>query len=274
MRFVAIRDDDTNALTPVECLDQLYRPFLERCIPVNLAVIPNVRTDITYGAGVPEGFLWAKHADADTYLPIGKNKALVRYLLENPGYTVIQHGYTHEFIEGKCEFELSDPAEAISRLDKGRRMLAGAGLPDSDTFVAPYDRFTPQSLLEAARRFSVISANWYELRRLPRAWWPAYVKKKLLRRSHWRAFDTLLLTHPGCHLSYHRPVDSMFEDIRQSIQSRKLTVLVTHWWEFFRDGVPDVRFIEVLHRTAEYLATADGIRPVSFRQIAAGEVPV
>ena len=27
MRYVIIRDDDTNALTPVECLERLYRPF-------------------------------------------------------------------------------------------------------------------------------------------------------------------------------------------------------------------------------------------------------
>ena len=30
MRYVIIRDDDTNALTPVECLERLYRPLLER----------------------------------------------------------------------------------------------------------------------------------------------------------------------------------------------------------------------------------------------------
>jgi len=45
MHYVILRDDDTNALTPVECLEQLYRPFLDRDLPVSLAVIPNVRTD-------------------------------------------------------------------------------------------------------------------------------------------------------------------------------------------------------------------------------------
>ena len=47
MRYVIIRDDDTNASTPVECLERLYRPFLERGLPVNLAVIPDVSTDAT-----------------------------------------------------------------------------------------------------------------------------------------------------------------------------------------------------------------------------------
>src|ERR1041384_832138 len=55
MRYVILRDDDTNALTPVEYLERLYRPFLDNGFPVNLATIPNVRTDVTYGAGIPEG---------------------------------------------------------------------------------------------------------------------------------------------------------------------------------------------------------------------------
>ena len=274
LRFVAIRDDDTNALTPVECLDQLYRPFLERCIPVNLAVIPNVRTDITYGAGIPEGFLFAKAGDAPTYLPIGSNQKLVCYLRDNPGFTLLHHGYTHEFIDGRCEFELSDPEETARRLDCGRKLFADAGLGQPDTFVAPYDRFTRQSLAEIARHFRVISANWYELAKLPHCWWPSYLKKRILRRHHWRAANTLLLTHPGCHLSYQRSFDTMFDTIKHSIQSRRLTVLVTHWWEFFRGGLPNWEFIEILHRTADYLATINNVRPVSFQQIAAGEINI
>ena len=34
MRYVILRDDDTNALTPVEWLERLYRPFLDRDLPV------------------------------------------------------------------------------------------------------------------------------------------------------------------------------------------------------------------------------------------------
>ena len=62
MHYVILRDDDTNALTPVECLEQLYRPFLDRSLPVNLAVIPNVRTDTLSTDGVLEKYLLAKRA--------------------------------------------------------------------------------------------------------------------------------------------------------------------------------------------------------------------
>src|SRR5947207_294915 len=57
MRYVILRDDDTNALTPVDCLERLYRPFLDHGLPVNLAVIPDVATDATTPDGRREGFL-------------------------------------------------------------------------------------------------------------------------------------------------------------------------------------------------------------------------
>src|SRR6059058_3005782 len=98
MRYVILRDDDTNALTPVEYLECLYRPFLDNGLPVNLATIPNVRTDVTYGAGIPEGFLVAKRGPVAACLPIAQNEALIAYLRGNPGYHIVQHGYNHEFV--------------------------------------------------------------------------------------------------------------------------------------------------------------------------------
>src|SRR5213593_2767938 len=99
MRYVVIRDDDTNALTPVECLERLYWPFLERGLPVNLSVIPQVRTDVLGGNGMPEGYLPANSAPLRDSLPIGANSELVRYLLDHPGYHIAQHGYDHTFNE-------------------------------------------------------------------------------------------------------------------------------------------------------------------------------
>src|SRR5437588_10209204 len=46
MRYVILRDDDANALTPIDCLERLYRHWLDRGLPVNLAVIPNVSNDV------------------------------------------------------------------------------------------------------------------------------------------------------------------------------------------------------------------------------------
>jgi len=337
MHYVIIRDDDTNALTPVEYLERLYRPFLDRGLPVNLAVIPNVATGTRMPDGRLEGYLTAgsqnelsavsldpnalhrgqgeDSANKDSVLrshsipfqvngppfsererercgevkahvqtkaiassersrqtagnlPIATNRPLVSYLLENRGYHVAQHGYRHDY----WEFDRLPTAEIGARLDQGTELLVEAGFRRPETFVAPYDKLSRGSLLEVARRFSVLSTGWFELRRLPVAWWPRYANKKFQTMPHWQIGHTRLLTHPGCLLSYMRPCSTMFENIIQHIHDQHLTVLVTHWWEYFRNGQPDGPLIEVLHQTGDYMATHPEIKVISFSELLDGSV--
>ena len=264
MRYVILRDDDTNASMPPDYLEKLYRPFLDRGLPVNLATIPNVNTEATYAEGHPELFLLAKKAPCPTTMPIGSNPALVRYLLDNSGYHILQHGCRHDSADRTYEFNQSNRQDIARRLDEGRRHLLEAGFKAPSTFVAPYDRLSRESLEEVARRFRILSTGWYDPRRLPLSWLPHYAMKKTLRKDHWRVGQTILLTHPGCHLSYHKSYVTMLDEIKKSIDSRRLTVLVTHWWEYFREQKPDDAFISVLHETAEYLATRRDLKVISF----------
>jgi hypothetical protein len=268
MRYVILRDDDTNALTPVGCLERLYRPFLERGLPVNLAVIPHVRTDVKMPDGRLEGFLGTKNGHVEPALPIGTNLELVDYLRTNRGYHIVQHGYHHDYFE----FDRIDGPEIERRLKQGTTLLTKAGFPAPQTFVAPYDKLSRASLKAVARRFAVLSTGWFELRRLPPAWWPLYALKKMLKRSHWRVRRTLLLTHPGCLLSCHRPYRTMMDEIKRVVENSTLTVLVTHWWEYFRNGTPDPAFIGVLHQAADYLSRDQNIRVVSFDDLAQSRV--
>src|SRR6185295_12749156 len=114
MRYVILRDDDTNALTPVECLERLYRPFLDRGLPVNLALIPDVATDAVTPDGKPEGFLFAKNGVKSRTVAIGNSPRLVEYLLKNPGYGIAQHGCHHD----PFEFDRESPVEICARLDR------------------------------------------------------------------------------------------------------------------------------------------------------------
>ena len=264
MKYVIIRDDDTNALTPVDYLDRLYRPFLDRGLPVNLATIPKVSTHSAMQDGTPEQFLMARTPTTPQYVPIGCNEKLVEYLKSNEGYHIVQHGCTHERVDTKPEFGHENRIDISRRLDEGARFLAEAGFAPSTTFVAPYDQLSREALLEVTSRFPVLSTGWYQLNRLPVSWIPKYAVKKALHHQHWRVNGTILLSHPGCHLSFHRSYDTMLGQIIKSIDSRKVTVLVTHWWEYFRDNTPDDRFISVLHETADYLAGRGDIRVIAF----------
>jgi hypothetical protein len=274
MNYVIWRDDDACALTPAGYLERLYRPFLDRNLPVHLAVIPNVRTDTVYRGGHPEGFLVAKNGPTDLHLPISTNQELVRHLQANPGYEILQHGYNHEIVHRSCEFEKHDSREIVRRLEQGTRHLLDAGFSRPQTFVAPYDRFTRTSIKETAKRFPIISSCWFELRRLPFAWWPRYALKKARRLPHWTVGQTLLLSHSGCHLSYHRPYHQILQGIRDTVREQHLTVLVTHWWEFFRENKPDEKLIRILHETADYLACEPNLEVIRFSDLLKGKVRV
>jgi hypothetical protein len=270
MHTVILRDDDTCAVTPRASLERLYRPFLERGLPVNLAVIPEVRTTVRTPDGAREGFLTAGRGSSRPLAAIADNRELVDYLRAEPGFHIVQHGCHHDW----QEFDCPDAREVGRRLDRGAAGLREAGFERPVAFVAPYDRMSRAALLAVAARFAVISTGWFELGRVPRRWWPAYAMKKLRRQPHWRAGRTALLSHPGCRLSFHRPYADMFETVRRDIESRALTVVVTHWWEYFRDGRPDDAFIAVLHELAVWLASRRDVRVVSFRDVATGNVAI
>jgi hypothetical protein len=264
MHYVIIRDDDTNALTPPEYLDQLYRPFLDRGLPVNLAVIPAVRTNVRMPDGRLEGFLCTKPQDVSATAPIYSSSRLLSYLFNNPLYRFAQHGLHHDYFE----FDSADATEVERRLHEGTRMLVDAGFPHPRTFVAPYDRFSRRSLALTASRFDVISTGWFEHRRLPVWWWPRYLVTKLSGAPHWRSRGATLLTHPGCLLSCYRCYETMLESVKKAVQRQQLTVLVTHWWEYFRSGRPDDEFIGILHAVADWLASAPDIQVITFDQLA------
>jgi hypothetical protein len=264
MRTVILRDDDTNAFTPVECLERLYRPFLARGLPVNLAVIPEVRADVRVPDGRLEGFLTVgRGAGGAALVPLAENAALTTYLRANPGLHIVQHGCHHDYFE----FDCTDRLEVVRRLDRGAQRLREAGFGDGAAFVAPHDKLSRVAYEEVAARFNVISTGWFEWRRLPPAWWPRYVVKKISGRPHWRIGGTQLLSHPGCLLSYARPLDTMLENVKRAIAQSEVTVLVTHWWEYFRDGQTDENFIRVLHAVADYLAAQPDVRVVSFAEL-------
>jgi len=319
MRYVIIRDDDTNALTPVECLERLYRPLLERGLPVNLATIPAVGTGTKMADGRPEGYLLGLSGKTfaqeifplevesrDSYstrneeknrnecslgpghsasavtvaekeveklpatIPIASNQKLTRYLRENDGFHIVHHGCHHDYLE----FERVRAEDVAGLIRKGTEHLLEAGFSSPETFVAPYDKFSPSSLLEVAHHFPIISTGWFEFSRLPRAWWPQYAYKKLRAAPHWRVGNTLLLSHPGCLLSYTRSYSTMLDLIVEYVNRQQVTVLVTHWWEYFREDRPDEPFIEFLHQTARYLAEHPDIKVISFSELAKGDLPL
>jgi hypothetical protein len=270
VRYVIIRDDDTNASTPIECLERLYRAALDRGMPINLATIPEVSLDARNQDGDLEGFLRFRNGRTEKSVPLPANQKLTDYLRANQGYEIVQHGLHHEYFE----FERLHANQAHGAVARGTELLLDAGLPRPQTFVAPHDKFSADNLREVARHFRIVSSGWYELARLPRAWWPRYAWKKFRQSPHWRVGGTLLLSHPGCLLSCFRNYNESRDLIRRYVKSNHLTILVTHWWEYFQNGAPNDDFISFLHETLDFLASNPEIKVIRFSDLLGNSVPV
>lgn len=261
---VIIRDDDTCGLTPVPYLERLYRPFLDRDLPVCLAVIPDVSTTTKVPDGRAEGFVRAGlPAAGRASVPITVHLELLEYLRANNGLQVIHHGHHHDYFE----FASRDADSLGERLDEGRRLLEAAGLGAPRTFVAPYDQYSPEALFELQKRFEVFSTGWFDRKRLPMSWWPGYIAKKITKRRHWQAGSLQLLTHPGCLLSYQRDFSTMLDTVQQAVRGGELTVLVTHWWEYFDNNEANEPYIEVLHEVARWLAEDPDVEVIGFEDL-------
>jgi hypothetical protein len=217
-----------------------------------------------------EGYLAQGRPSAAATVKLTESPDLVNYLRANPGYELAQHGCYHDLLE----FDRLSGAEAHQRLEAGARQFAAAGFPRPVAFVAPQDRLSRPALQAVAERFNVLSTGWFELGRQPAAWLPAYFLRKLRGRPHWKIGHTALLSHPGCLLSYQRPLDRMIANVQRAVESQTLTVLVTHWWEYYRTGQPDEPLIAVHHELADYLASVPDLRVISFRELSEGQIPL
>jgi hypothetical protein len=193
-------------------------------------------------------------------IPIGKNQDLVNYLKKNPGYCIAQHGCHHDY----HEFMIDDQQEIRRRLKRGQDLLKQAGFSQPKTFVAPHDQLSLNAIYEAAKQYPIISTHWFQIERLPLKWWPQYLVKKMTQAPHWKVGHTLLLSHPPCYLAENKPLESMLQEIKLSIQQRSLTILITHWWAYFKIPKISQAFISILHELADYLSNDPNICVLSF----------
>lgn len=269
MRYVVLRDDDANATTPPAQLEELYRPFLDRGMPVHLAVIPEVRADIVGPDGEIEGFIQGPNAGRPANLPVEENAALLDYLHHEPGFRILQHGLRHEFVRGHYEFERDDADDLRARIDLGKERLREAGFQDPTTFVAPQDKMSRVAMREVTKQFPIISTGWYDLGKVPRRLWAPYLlSKKVRHASHFRTGRNTFFTHPGCILSYQRDPSTIVPTLRAQVLSRDVTVIVSHHWEYFRGGAPNAPYIDALRSFGDWLASQKDIRVVTFDQAA------
>jgi len=277
VRYVLIRDDDVNALTPPEHLERLHRPFLDRGLPVNLAVIPKVYSDLSLPGGAPAGFLVAKRGNPPKALTLATNATLVQYLRANPGYHLAMHGYHHSEREFGPDGGLTPRGhrrDIAYRLERGMKLFHEMGLPAPVAFVPPDNALCRVSLVELARQFRVISSDQFVYADVPWNWSLGYGWRALFSAPHWRAGRTRFLTHPPSPVWGLADGASMVSAVEALVARQRLTVLPLQWWEFYPGNEPNPGAIAAYHALAEWPAQRSDVKAVTFLDVAEGRVPL
>lgn len=258
-RLVIIRDDDTNATTPIEALDTIYRPFLEHNLPISLAIIPLVDPTTSQANGTKEPFIYTRciqKAFQNDCIPLKQNPALIEYLKKNQ-YELVMHGCHHTF----HEFGTDARQEIQNRLKRGFQAFEEADLQRPSAFVAPYEAISRAAFSEITQNFSLLSSHWYSIKKIPIQFWPSLISSKLKKQPYWKANTCLCLTRPR---QFFSSVNYTLQDIVAVIETSPITVLLTHWWEFFdQEGA---RKLKLLHELAGYLATNSSVKVVALNR--------
>jgi hypothetical protein len=274
--YVCIRDDDVNAFTPPYMLQETYRPLLDAGLPLNIAVIPAVETDVPIDAvesnyfrqeGVRQNPIVPVDARGEPGRhPISQNSEMIRFVADHPGIEIAQHGYDHALVGGEPEFCTTDGPDLLQRLDKGRQQLVDSfGAPPA-FFVPPWDRVSQQAMGLVRERFDGISLKNGHTGCFSR---PTRLRLRIkpLGPFLWLR-EFLVLEHPGYVVTRFHAPEYMEEKTAGLVREEAVVVLVVHHWEFFYDWEgPDEPFLNTWHRVLQGLIDNPDVRIVSFSEL-------
>jgi hypothetical protein len=258
-RYLILCLRDVSATTSVEMLKKFTDPLFEHALPINVAIVPNIHTP-AYGSGEIYDPTCDGGKDKSGFLPIGRNHALVDYLIRHHAYECVQLGCHHNY----GEFLSSDQASIVHFLEEGRNLLMEAGLGCPRVFLAPQDQLSKVALIEVAKRFELISLTHYEAGGIPNAWLAQYAWKVILQQYHWRVGNTLLLSHALVDLASSRPVCDILDQCKRIITTRRLSIINFYCWDLLQGKPQENRLKELLYRLADYIVSNGFIKIILF----------
>lgn len=273
-----LRDDDTCYFTEPRRIKEVHSEAWDLGYPVSLSAIPKVSADISC-----DDTVYGKRMQFDPLIPpdlrgrketfsIAENKELcffLRKLRAEGKAEVMQHGLTHERIDGKGEFEHPSKSFLEPRLEEGEDILRKAGFSPR-VFVAPYERLSPSGWKVVSSRFeSLYTAGRVHV--TPFCPLPFYMLSipKFLRelrsggaRSQflniYRGF--LILRNWGTFFNLEEEPEKSLrnatEKLRTDIANENPSVWVGHYWEWFFDWSDDLVYKNHLEKWNTFLKHA------------------
>ncbi len=222
-----IRDDDLNYFSAPKDVERWYGDLFKEGVPVGFSVIPFVKpsSDVYVGGEEFEEREYAMH----------ENKALVAYAQMQPWIEILQHGTTHETVDGVYEY-----ARTVSREEtkRGREELEKAFGRKIAIFVPPHDWINSSGIraVEAAH-MNIIRGRGAGLRNwLPRWRYLMIFCRMLPWRLSYALRGKRAPAYPyvldfGKHkelCSYRLEDDDVFEGLAYAHRKNGVFVVVTH----------------------------------------------
>jgi len=253
-------------------LNTVYGFLFEAGIPLNFSTIPAVNGAAktlshetkkeTY-----EPFLPKHIAGEDRNYAISENISLTQTLRSITSNEFLLHGYEHSGQGGQCEFEARDSCQLEKKLNKGIEIFSDAFGKKPDTFVAPQDKYSFEAIELIKQYFNTLSLGWLDKLRLPMSCLPAYYGMKLRQKSHIKYGDLLLTEHPGCHYSRFHSREKCDPILDRYISNNLFTVIVTHHWEFFEDGILNLGMWHAFRSRIRRLRQDKNVRFIKFSEL-------
>ncbi len=276
-RYILIRDDDVSFFTRPQVLQRVHGPLFSGRLPLNLAVIPNVRGDIR-GTNANRIYLREEGLEYEPFIPphmrgkaesfpVGRNGELCNFIRANPQIEVVQHGYSHEWAGGTAECAGRYSKELAAQLRVGRKIIQRETRQDTRFFVPPWDALS-RDLVETIREvFDGVSMKDASREMLPFGQ-RLFARRPRLSKRCLLSGDFLCVGHPGYIVSRFNQHDDMRRGVMDIVAAERVVVLVTHHWEFFFDwGAADEALLKAWHEILEELIARPDVEFLTFSHL-------
>ena len=242
--YAIIRDDDINFFTSPKMLDKLYLEMFAMHIPTNLSIIPRVKTNIKIKNNLYskldglkyEPFIPKEYHDKNLYFEVYENRELVQFIESIKEFIeVIQHGYSHS----PKDFSSLNVIELKRKIIDGRKILKKTFDVTPKFFSAPYDAYSPISLLLLKKYFHGVTYGEFALKdmlslsKLPFNMIPYYLNAIRRGDIFFVNDNFLMLGHKGVSTSPFIDINKLKYDFKECFKNQKIIVIMQHYWEYF-----------------------------------------
>jgi len=276
-----IRDDDTNYFTKSNILDSLYSVAWKKGFKVCLAVVP-------FQKGINDICVPPSQRNTSSHFSVSENRGLVDYLKEkirDNKVEVLQHGYSHDNIDGRGEF--GSDLDKEKEINLGKEMMKQSFNIDSKFFVPPGEDISTKNLKLIRKHglipiyrislFDTLMRNFYV---------PSFTKKIVLRMlvekyknigidGSWAIrFVKPVIMSVGKHAITWSPamrnvnlssIDSLYtmteKIIKSCMLSRDPVCIINHYHAFFYDWNPSITRKDLFNAWKKILTTFDKLKP-------------